>query len=391
MNCPPLALLVVGLLGACTFEPVYLDFEVALTDLDEVAGLLATPEGFVVAGVHGTADDGGQAQVALYSETGEAEGHFRFDREAPSHARMQGAVTLPGGDVLLLGYSNGVQGWRLGADRALRWQGPLGGGTFQRAVAVDAVGRVAVVGQSQADGTYLLWAAVFEVGAEALTLRGESTWRAPEGSAEGLAVTSTVDGFLVGGGFVAGTGERPVLLALDAEGTLTPTNLHPAASASGRVGALVAVAGGRVIVVGDTGTRASVGVFDPKGQVPWAPVSFCISRAAFNRPVTAAAIGGHVWVAGYATYDARTLWLAEVDPANGPLQARTFGPQPAGGAERASMTVGGAGGLALAATLCGRQREGRCASDAVGENAPHLWHLDPSALQYGEPAETTCR
>jgi hypothetical protein len=392
---PSVAAALAAIVTACAFDPRYLETERPVSEVDEIAGLVAADDGFRFAGTRVLAYEGGARVILAAGDDGRplwTRTHAAGDH--PSD-RVQGLLALPDGRVLGFGYGGAGLAFLLGADGSLRWQGPLGRGQFARAAALGAGERILLAGQVPGDDSApALWVAVARIEGDALQFVGESVARPGVGATSGdlLAAAARPDGgFLVGGYTSDGNAETAFLLAVDAEGRLDETNLHPDGPAPrGRVGALLALADGDLGLAGeDAAGRAFVGVRARSGAWRSTPRPFCAGGRTPSRPVSLTEVDGDLAVAGWSEWGRQNLFLARTATDGSPRWLRSFGPQSDAGAQRAAVLASPAGGLALVGNLCA-DRGPDAARCSAGEVEPHFWHLDPEGAPFGEPETFAC-
>ncbi|MEZ4472863.1 MAG: hypothetical protein R3F60_19170 [bacterium] len=386
--------LALALAGCADFEPVILDYRQALPALSELGGVVARDTGLVVAGTTAgagrssfavaTLGDGGRLGTPLVAG-GLAEG-----------AQVSGLVALPDGGLVAFGHGGaGVVAVQAGADGQRIATGTLGAGIVARAGIVDAAGRLVVVGQANVgDGTgdTALWAGIFRLTGTGFEVVGEDTWRVEASrSAEARAVTALADGgFLVGGVFAGPVDGQPVLLRLDADGDLATENLHPDAERTGQVGALLALADGRVLVADEAGGHGRLGVMSLAAPADWRPIELCVAGLSPVRPVSLALDADRIALAGWAGFSERRLWLVRADAALGDLQLWTPGALTASATARISTGFSNEGGLYLGSTLCTAAESTACLQAETAGPRPTVWYVDAAGAGLGAAASPEC-
>lgn len=383
--------------GCGAFEPVVLDFKVPMPQLVEVGGLVATDDGFQVAGLVANGEMSRDFAVLPISDAGQMGALATYRRSNRDQGQVNGMLALPGGGWLVHGYGwEGERGIRLDAAGKAIWSGLLGG-NFGRASALGTGGsRFAVVGSAYAgDGTgrQVFWAGVFELQAKDVVLVGQDTWT-PEEAGRGASARTVAPaadgGFLVGGSFDGPSGDYPVILRLGADGHLDPTNLHPKRADRGRAAALLALSDGRYALAGEFQEQGVFGLFDPDDPQAWDPALFCAGGVKPTRPVSMALANGQVRIAGWAGWSDHTVWMYATDLQGVPGLMHTYGNATYSGADRIRVAFSAAGGVALTGTLCVSTDAEDCMQLDTAVPASTLWHMDEVGSGFGTVVNTEC-
>lgn len=386
--------LALALVGCADFEPTLLDFQRRLPGLVELGGVAADGRGLRALGLSREGENRSQFSTFHVTDTG-ATGTPQAYGGAVEGFQASGLLALPDGGWLAYGHNgSAVVGLLLDADGERRQAGTLGQGATARAAASGG-GLVAVAGQANVgdgSGDRALWAGVFRVTGDEVALVGEDTWRV-DGStaAEAWAVAARAGGgFLVGGSFAGPVDAQPVVLTLDAAGQLGDANLHPGAAETGRVGALLGLGDGRALLADEVGGQARYGVFDPANPTAFRPATACLPDLAPLRPVALALDDDRLALAGWAGFDARTLWVLRADAAGEGAQIWTLGDLTPSGTARVALGFSPVGGLFVGSTLCGAADAAACRQDETADPRPFLWHTDADGGSLGGARDPEC-